>query len=100
MTRPDLSNECLDLSCHTKSAMVGNTKDANKAIRKAKAYKGEIRYGRIGDLSKIKILGISDASYLKKEEKTKSVMGRMVLLSSLEEELLYSMESKNNSYCL
>ena len=86
MTRPDLSYDCLDLSCHTKSATIGNMKDANKAIRKAKAYKGEIRYGRIGDLSKIKILGISDASYLKQEEKTKSVMGRMVFLSSLEED--------------
>ena len=86
MTRPDLSYDCLDLSCHTKSATVGNIKDANKAIRKAKAYKGEIRYGRIGDLSNIKILGISDASYLKQEERTKSVMGRMVMLSSLEEE--------------
>ena len=60
MTRPDLSYDCLDLSCHTKSAIVGNMKDGNKAIRKAKAYKAEIRYGRIGDLSSIKIIGISD----------------------------------------
>ena len=86
MTRPDLSYDCLDLSCHTKSATIGNMKDANKAIRKAKALKGEIRYGRIGDLSKVKILGISDASYLKQEDKTKSVMGRMIFLSSHEED--------------
>ena len=31
MTRPDLSYDCLDLSCHTKSAIVGNMKDGNKA---------------------------------------------------------------------
>ena len=30
MTRPDLSYDCLNLSCHTKSATVGDIKDANK----------------------------------------------------------------------
>ena len=86
MTRPDLSYDCLNLSCHTKCATIGDMKDANKAIRKAKAFAGEIRYGKVGDLSQVKILGISDASYLKQEERTKSVMGRMIFLSSLEED--------------
>ena len=86
MTRPDLSYDCLNLSCHTKCATIGDMKDANKAIRKAKAYEGKIRYGRVGDFSKVKILGISDASYLKQEEKTKSVMGRTIFLSNPEED--------------
>ena len=86
MTRPDLSYDCLNLSCHTKSATIADMKDANKAIRKAKSSPGYIKYGRIGNLSNLKVLGISDASYLKQEEKTKSVMGRMIFLSSLEED--------------
>ena len=86
MTRPDLAYDCLNLSCHTKSATVGNIKEANKAIKKAKAYPGVIRYGRVGDLKSVKVLGISDASYLKQDERTKSVMGRMIFLSSHEED--------------
>ena len=34
----------------------------------------------------MKIFGISDASYLKQEEQTKSVVGRMIFISSHEEE--------------
>ena len=86
MTRPDLSYDCLNLSCHTKSATIGDIKEANKAIRKAKSYPGEIHYGRIGDLNNLKVLGISDASYLKQEERTKSLMGRMIFLSTQLEE--------------
>ena len=86
MTRPDLSYDCLNLSCHTKNATVADMKEANKAIKKAKANPGEIRYGRVGNFENLKILGISDASYLKQEERTKSVMGRMIFLSSLQED--------------
>ena len=58
----------------------------NKAIRKSKSYPGEIRYEKVGDLNNLTVLGISDASYLKQEERTKSVMGRMIFLSTQLEE--------------
>ena len=58
----------------------------NKLIQRAKKTSGIIKYSKVCDDPKdIKILGISDASHLKKEEKTKGVMGRVIYLSNQDE---------------
>ena len=85
MTRPDISFNVLDMASHTRDATVGTIKELNKIIRKTKKINGKVRYGRIGDFKDLKVLAISDASYCKTEEKSKSIEGRIIFLSNLEE---------------
>ena len=85
MTRPDIAYDCLEMSCKNRNAKVKDIFSMNKLIRRTKAHRSEIRFSRVGDFQNLKILGITDAAYLKLEEKTRSVGGRMVFLSNLEE---------------
>ena len=57
----------------------------NKVIKKAKDNDSFVKYVRVGKLDEMKVLVINDGAYLKLEEKTKSVMGRFILLSNKEE---------------
>ena len=47
-----------------------------------------IRYTRIGDLSDLKILAVTDAAYLKLEDKTKSVLGRFIFMTNNDESVV------------
>ena len=80
-TRPDLAYDCLELSYKSREATVGDLRKANKAIKKAKAEPSCVRFTRVGDFQESKVIAITDGSYLKLEEKTKSVMGRFTFLS-------------------
>jgi len=60
---------------------VNDLRKANKAIKKAKDEISKVNYTRVGDFKDLKVITITDGSYLKLEEKTKSVMGRFVFLS-------------------
>ena len=84
-TRPDLSYNTLEMSYKNRTAKVEDVKEINKIIRKAKSGKSEILFKRIGDYKDLKILGITDGSYLKMEDKMRSVAGRFIFLSNLEE---------------
>ena len=85
MTRPDLSYDCLDMSCHGKDATETDLKTMDKVINTAKALKSTVKYSHIGKLDDLKILAVTDAAYLKLEQKTRSVMGRIIFLSNKEE---------------
>ena len=60
-------------------------KNINKTIRRAKCQNSTIRYSKVDSFDKLKILAITDGAYLKLEDKTKSVMGRFIFLSNLDE---------------
>ena len=85
MTRPDLSYDTLDLAGYNKEATVQNLKSINKVVDKAKKVDGLVRYSRIGDLSDLKILAISDGGLNRREERTQSVMGKTIFLSNMDE---------------
>ena len=67
MTRPDLSYDTLDLAGYNKEATVKNLKAINKVVDKAKKVNGIVRYSRIGELSDLKILAISDGGLNRRE---------------------------------
>ena len=86
ITRPDLAYDCLDLSTHNKDACIEDLRRMNKLIQRAKKTTGMIKYSKVCDDPKdIKILAITDASHLKKEDRTKGVMGRVIYFSNADE---------------
>ena len=86
MTRPDLAYDSVELSGHNKDAKVKDLKAMNKLIERAKKTSGRIRFSKVSDnIQDAKILAICDASHLRREEKTKGVMGRFIFLSDQEE---------------
>ena len=87
-TRPDLAYDSLDMSYHNKDAKIKDVKNANKNIKKAKASESCIKFSRIGHQRDLKVLTYSDASYLTIENKTKSVGGKIIFLSSQDEQNL------------
>ena len=84
-TRPDLAYNVLEMSYKNRDAKVEDIKEINKIIRKAKGDKSEVLFKRIADFKDLKILVVSDGSYLKMEEKTRSVGGRFIFLSNQDE---------------
>ena len=84
-TRPDLAFNVLEMSYKNRNAKVEDIKEMNKIIRKAKSDTSEVRFQKVGDLKDLKILVVTDGSYLRMEEKTKSVGGRFIFLSNLQE---------------
>ena len=87
-TRPDLAFDVIDMSSHNKDATVKDVRTMNKIMRKAKEYKSVVRFTRVGNFEDLKVLSIADGAYCKKEEKTKSVMGRFVFLTNQEESVI------------
>ena len=85
MSRPDLSFDTLDLAGHGKNATVADLKKLNKVVNKAKKNEGNVRYTRLGNLEELKILAISDGALNRREDRTQSVMGKMVFLSNKDE---------------
>ena len=86
MTRPDLAFDSVELSGHNKDAKVRDIKSMNKLLDRAKKNAGKIRFGKVtDDIKNAKILAVCDASHLRREEKTKGVMGRFLFLSNQEE---------------
>ena len=86
MSRPDISYDCLEISCHSKDAKVKDLRNTRKVLKKAKENYSELKYSRIGPYEDLKILVITDGAYLKLEEKTKSVMGRFIFLTNKNED--------------
>ena len=73
------------MSYQNKNATAGDLKKANKVIKKAKEGNYINKFTKIRNFQDLKILVVTDGSYLKLEEKTKSVMGRFVFLSDKHE---------------
>ena len=85
MTCPDLAFDTLDMSCYNKKATVSQARKINKIIRIANCTESFVKFSKIGRFEDLKIIGISDASFNTKDDKTKSVMGKLILLSNLNE---------------
>ena len=92
MSRPDPFYDTLDLAGHGKNATVGELKKLNKVVKKAKDVEGKVRYSHIGEFKDLKILAKSDGTLNKREDRTQSVMGKMVFLANK--------ESQGHSNCL
>ena len=84
-TRPDVAYDCLELSTHNREANIKDIKHLNKVIEKMKKRSGVVKYSHVGDLKTLKILTISDGSYLKLENKTISICGEFIFLSNADE---------------
>ena len=84
-SRPDLAYNVLLMTYKNKNAKVEDLKEMNKIIIKAKQEPSEVLFSRIVDFDEIKNLVISDGSYLKLEDKTRSVGGRFIFLSNKDE---------------
>ena len=80
-TRPDLSYNVLEMSYKNKDAKVEDIKQINKVVRKAKNEKSEVNFKKVAKFDDLKVLVVTDGSYLKLEDKTKSVGGRFIMLS-------------------
>ena len=97
MSRPDISFDCLEVSCHNKDAQIKDIKNLNKVVKKAKANESQIRFSKLGNFEELKVLVVTDGAYLKLEDKTKSVMGRFVLLSNMSETKVSPLSWKSKS---
>ena len=86
MTRPDLAYESVEHSGHNKDAKVKDLKSINKLIDRAKKTSQKIRFGKVTkNINDAKVFAICDASHMRRDEKTKGVMGRFIFLSDQEE---------------
>jgi hypothetical protein len=84
-TRPDLSFNVLEMSYKNREAKIEDIKKMNKVIKYAKSEPSEVLFRKVGEFKDLKILAVSDGAYLRLEDKTKSVAGRMIFLSNLNE---------------
>ena len=71
--------------------------EANKIIRKAKSGDSFIKYGHIGEFKNLKILTHTDASYSTMEERTKSVSGKIVFTSNMNESVVSPIHWKSKT---
>ena len=79
-TRPDLSFDVLDLSVALKSPKVENILQANKMIRKLKCDSCKVQFPKLGNVSNLRIVLFSDASYANLYDEVSSAEGFLVLL--------------------
>ena len=83
-TRPDIAFDALNLSMYLNKATLCHAKDANKAVKKAKATSVKIKFSHLGDWKKLHLEVFADAALgnAEKDLQTKSVMGYFVGLAN------------------
>ena len=96
-TRPDLVYDVIELTRHNKDATIGDLKQLNKVVKKAKAKDTFVKYCTIGDPEDLKIVAITDGAYLKVEDKTKSVRGMFAFLTNKSESKIVPLMWKGKS---
>ena len=74
-----------ELIYHNKQDTVTELRKANKIIKKAKENKTTIKHSVIAPFEDLKSLAVSDGSYCKLDNKEKSVSGRFIFLSNVDE---------------
>ena len=62
-TRPDIAFEVCQLSVNFNKATVEDLKKANKCVKKLQLKKVALRFPNLGDMSKIKLMSYTDASF-------------------------------------
>ena len=95
--RPDMANDTLDLAGYGKNATVKNLRLLEKVVKKAKKTSVEVKYSRIGSLDNLKILAISDGGLNRREDRTQSIMGEIIFLSSLDDKKVSPLLWKSKS---
>ena len=80
-TRPDLSFDTLMMSMKTKHATIGDAKKMNKIIRKAKSEENVVKFGKLGEVSSLKIAAFCDASYRIMDDKVKRTEERVIFVT-------------------
>ena len=62
------------MSSKSNSAIIPDLNDCNKVLKKVRAEKSEVFYGKVGDKEDLQIVGIGDASYKMDEKSTGGVI--------------------------
>ena len=79
-TRPDMSYEVLELSCVMSNPKVENLIQANKCIKKMGMVECNLKFPDLGDLKKVELVALSDASHANLPDGFSSAGGFIVFL--------------------
>lgn len=79
-TRPDMSYEVLELSCNMSSPKVENLVQANKCVKKMGMVECNMKFPDLGDLKKVELVALSDASHANLPDGFSSAGGFIVFL--------------------
>ena len=81
--RPDLSYGAVCLQKKVNSATVEEILYANKLVEKVKAQKNKIHFVNVGDINKLVIYGLGDASYTAGKENNSAIGGQFIVLGTM-----------------
>ena len=93
-SRPDLCFDVRELATKNKYATFTDILTANKILKKAQQDEIRIKYSKLGKIKDLKIVGFTDPSYRNADEMTRSVGGRILLLTYNEEDCNISCTGK------
>ena len=79
-SRPDLSYEALELSCNMKNPRVEHILQANKCLKKVSMSESHIQFPSLGDLKKVHLVSLSDASHANLPDGYSSAGGFIIFL--------------------
>ena len=79
-TRPDMRYEVLELSCIMSNPTVEHLIQANKCVKKMGMVECNLRFPNLGDLQKVKLIALSDASHANLPDGFSSAGGFIVFL--------------------
>lgn len=79
-SRPDVSYDALELSCNMSQAKVENIIQANKCLKKMSMSESFMSFPNLGDLQKVQLVTLSDASHANLPDGFSSAGGFIIFL--------------------
>ena len=79
-SRPDVSYDALELSCNMGNTKVENLIQANKCLKKLSMSESFMSFPNLGDLQKVKLVTLSDASHANLPDGFSSAGGFIIFL--------------------